>query len=257
MDGTLLNENHELNSDFYPLFEQMKKRGILFTAASGRQFFNLQNKFAAIKDEMAFIAENGSYVVYKGKDIFVQAMDTGTVRSLILRAREIPGIDIILCGKKSAYLENTAPEFMHHVAMYYDERQVVGNLLDVDDDQFLKIAICDLRGSEKNSLPHFLQFQDSLQVKVSGHIWLDLSHKLANKGTALKMLQKELQITEAETMVFGDYLNDLEMMQQAYFSYAMENAHADIKKASRFMARSNKENGVGLILKELITSFPQ
>jgi hydroxymethylpyrimidine pyrophosphatase-like HAD family hydrolase len=33
-----------------------------------------------------------------------------------------------------------------------------------------------------------------------------------------------------ETMAFGDYLNDLEMMKQAPYSFAMENAHPDIKK---------------------------
>ncbi len=252
MDGTLLNPAHELNDDFYPLFFKMKEKGILFAAASGRQYFNLRNKFEPVRNEMAFIAENGSYVVYKGKDIFVQAMDRETVHSLITIARTIPATDIILCGKKNAYLENTAPEFMSYVNMYYDQQQVVDDLLEVEDDEFLKIAICDLGGSEKNSLPHFIHLQDQLQVKVSGRIWLDLSHKLANKGTALKMLQQQHGISSAETMVFGDYLNDLEMMQEAYFSYAMENAHADVKKVSRFITKSNAENGVGIVLREML-----
>ncbi len=257
MDGTLLDAEGKLNADFYSLFEQMKQRGILFTAASGRQLFNLQNKFQPIKDDMAFIAENGSYVVSKGEDIFIQAMDPVTVKDLIIRARQIPNTDIILCGKKTAYLENTAPEFMQHVNLYYDSQQVVADLTKVEDDQFLKIAICDLGGSEKNSLQYFKDMQDELQVKVSGYIWLDLSHKLANKGTALKILQQRYNITSDETMVFGDYLNDLEMMQEAYFSYAMENAHADIKEVSRFQTKSNIHNGVGLILNEMLKQQPR
>jgi HAD superfamily hydrolase (TIGR01484 family) len=67
-------------------------------------------------------------------------------------------------------------------------------------------------------------------VKVSGSIWLDISHKLANKGRAMELLQKKYSITTEQTMAFGDYLNDLEMMQQAHYSFAMENAHPDIKK---------------------------
>jgi hypothetical protein len=252
MDGTLLNPAGELHSDFYPLFKEMRQHNILFTAASGRQLLNLQNKFGPVKEEMAFIAENGSYVVHKGEDIFVQAMDPTTVKALINRARQIPSVDIILCGKKKAYLENTAPEFMRHVNMYYDSQQVVPDLLQVEDDEFLKIAICDLGGSEKNSLPHFTDLQDRLQVKVSGHIWLDLSHKLANKGTALNVLQQRYNITAEETMVFGDYMNDLEMMQQAYYSYAMENAHEEIKKTSRFNTKSNAENGVGIVLRQML-----
>ncbi|MBC7688706.1 MAG: HAD hydrolase family protein, partial [Aquabacterium sp.] len=93
-----------------------------------------------------------------------------------------------------------------------------------------------------------------LQVKISGHIWLDLSHKLANKGRAINVLQQKFNISPNETMVFGDYLNDLEMMQQASFSYAMENAHEDIKNAARFITKSNEEDGVTIVLQELLNA---
>jgi hydroxymethylpyrimidine pyrophosphatase-like HAD family hydrolase len=55
-------------------------------------------------------------------------------------------------------------------------------------------------------------------------------------------------------MAFGDYLNDLEMMQQAYFSFAMENAHPAIKQAARFMAKSNDENGVLEVLQQMLSN---
>ena len=53
-------------------------------------------------------------------------------------------------------------------------------------------------------------------------------------------------------MVFGDYLNDLEMMESAYHSYAMENAHDDLKKVARFWAKKNTEYGVVEKIKEVI-----
>ena len=37
MDGTLLNDRNELSPDFYPLFNALKKKNVLFAAASGRQ----------------------------------------------------------------------------------------------------------------------------------------------------------------------------------------------------------------------------
>ncbi len=55
-------------------------------------------------------------------------------------------------------------------------------------------------------------------------------------------------------MVFGDYNNDLEMLAQAHFSYAMENACEDVKKAARFHTKSNNNNGVEFILDKLIKS---
>ncbi|HOA39381.1 MAG TPA: HAD hydrolase family protein, partial [Flavihumibacter sp.] len=48
MDGTLLNGEKELPPDFYQVFQQIHAQGILFAAASGRQFFNLQQEFEPI-----------------------------------------------------------------------------------------------------------------------------------------------------------------------------------------------------------------
>lgn len=73
-----------------------------------------------------------------------------------------------------------------------------------------------------------------------------------NKGIAIKEIQEKLDIKYDETMVFGDYLNDLEMMENAYYSYAMENAHDDLKKISRFSAKKNTEDGVIEKIKEVI-----
>lgn len=49
-------------------------------------------------------------------------------------------------------------------------------------------------------------------------------------------------------MVFGDYHNDLEMMEQAKYSFAMGNAHADIKEKAQYMTKTNDEDGVVYIL---------
>jgi Cof subfamily protein (haloacid dehalogenase superfamily) len=252
MDGTLLNSQHELNPDFFGLFNQMKASGILFAAASGRQYHNIYNRFEGIQDEMVFIAENGSYVVYQGVELLVQAMEREVAMKQVLAARAIDNTFTILCGKKCAYIENEQPDFMKQLQMYYDKYQVVEDLLQVENDQFLKIAICDFVGSEKNCYQHFKDKKEELQVKVSGSIWLDISHQMANKGRAINIVQEKFGISIQETMVFGDYLNDLEMMQQASYSYAMENAHPEIKKAARFLAKTNDDNGVCIVLEQML-----
>lgn len=252
MDGTLLNSAKELPENFLPVFNQLREQDILFAAASGRQFYNIRNQFTTIENEVIFIAENGSYVVYQGQELLVQDIDRDTVKRLITIARNIPDAYIILCGKKQAYIENDTAAFMKNVKMYYDRWKLVDNLLEVFDDAFLKIAICDLAGSETNSYLHFKHLEQEMEVKVSGNIWLDLSHKLANKGRAINVIQKKFGIDINQTMVFGDYLNDLEMMKEGYFSYAMANAHPDIKAAARFSTGSNDENGVMQVLESLV-----
>lgn len=34
MDGTLLNSNNEIHADFYPMFQSLKEKDIIFAAAS-------------------------------------------------------------------------------------------------------------------------------------------------------------------------------------------------------------------------------
>jgi len=251
MDGTLLNTKHELSPEFFTVFNRMRSKGILFSAASGRQYQNLYTCFPGIQNEIVFIAENGSYVMYQGKQLHLQPMDRDVTRDLLMRAKQLPNVLTILCGKKSAYIDNNDPAFVERLSMYYNEYAIVDDLTNVDNDEFLKIAICDLSGAEQNSYPHFLEYQDDLQIKVSGNVWLDLSHKLAHKGRALDVVQKKFGITPQHTMVFGDYLNDLEMMSEAHFSFAMENAHPKVKDAARFLTATNDNRGVLSILEQL------
>ncbi|MBL0744679.1 HAD family hydrolase [Chryseolinea lacunae] len=251
MDGTLLNTKHELSPDFFTVFNRMRAKGILFSAASGRQYQNLYNCFPGIQDDIIFIAENGSYVMYQGEELHLQQMDRDLTHDILKHLKKMPNVLTILCGKKSAYIDNEDPAFVARLSMYYDQYAIVDNLADVDDDEFLKIAICDLSGAEQNSYPHFLQYQNDLQIKVSGNVWLDLSHKLAHKGKALDVVQRKFGIAREHTMVFGDYLNDVEMMGEAHFSFAMENAHPEVKQAAKFIARSNDDRGVLSILQQL------
>jgi hydroxymethylpyrimidine pyrophosphatase-like HAD family hydrolase len=45
-------------------------------------------------------------------------------------------------------------------------------------------------------------------------------------------------------MVFGDFLNDLEMMDTADYAFAMHNAHPQLHARAKFVAPSNNDNGV-------------
>lgn len=73
-----------------------------------------------------------------------------------------------------------------------------------------------------------------------------------NKGGAVKLLQESLGITPEETMVFGDQMNDIEMMQQAYYSFAVGNARPEVKAAARFQADVNVKDGVLKVLRLLV-----
>ena len=73
-----------------------------------------------------------------------------------------------------------------------------------------------------------------------------------NKGLAVRALQKALGISPQQTAVFGDFLNDLEMMSEATYSYAVANADPRVKAAANYQAPANTEHGVVTVIKQLL-----
>lgn len=74
MDGTLLNTKGELPLQFFPLLKALWAKGILFVAASGRQYHNLLLHFGHVKDKIALLCENGAMVVDCGKRLFLNCI---------------------------------------------------------------------------------------------------------------------------------------------------------------------------------------
>ncbi len=75
MDGTLLNSSHQVSSRFFELFEALRKRGIQFAAASGRQYESIAVKLTPILDQLIVIAENGGLVRHQGRELLSTPLD--------------------------------------------------------------------------------------------------------------------------------------------------------------------------------------
>lgn len=251
VDGTLLNDNHELHPDFWRVEEQLTKKGILFSIASGRQFYNLESKFERIKDRTMFFAENGTYVSHKGRELYVNPIEQKAAIEFIELGRKLERTHLVLCGKDSAYIETKDEEFRKEIAKFYERLKVVEDLTKVEDT-YLKVTLCNFEGVEENTFPHFVNYTDRFKVAIAAKVFIDITALDANKGNAIKGIQQELNISPEETLVFGDYLNDLEMMKVAKHSYAMKNAHPEIIQASNFVTtHDNNDNGVLRTIEDL------
>lgn len=254
MDGTLLNSKKELPEDFIDLYRQMDEAGIRFVAASGRQFFTLREGFSHFNNNIIFVAENGGIVNWGDKFLVTKILNREEVVGLIKAIRSFDGANIVLCGRNSAYVENTNSEFLEEAGKYYFKNKHVNDLLEVEDE-ILKIAVCDFKNLSSVVLPGLKKFDDDFQMSSSSSIWVDIMPKGVNKGEAIGFLQEELSVKPEETMVFGDFLNDIEMLQKAHYSYSMANAHPDVKALARFSTDSNDENGVMKVVKEKLNAI--
>lgn len=251
MDGTLLNSRGEVSQRFFKLYHHLRDH-VHFVAASGRQFQSIENKLNSIANQITIVAENGGLARNNGNELLFTRLPGEHLNTIINTAGALPNVEIVLCGKSGAYIDSKDDTFINTFQEYYHEFSIVDDLKQVDASEIMKVALYHHEDSEAHIYPNVKALSKDLLVKVSGQNWVDISHPEANKGKAIALIQEHMGISKEETMVFGDYNNDLEMLERAYFSYAMKNAHPLVKQTARFETGSNDEEGVEDILEQLV-----
>jgi len=248
MDGTLLDADGAVPASFWPLLDNILAAGILFSPASGRQYQTLQAVFGD-RDGLVYIAENGTNIVRDGVSIALETVVPSIISPVVewVRATAAAGADlgIVVCGARSAYIERADEAFVAQVRPYYAALEIVQDVTAAAEaDDVLKLAIFDAGRAETRTGPAVLALDLPADVVISGENWVDIMRPGANKGKALLHLQQHLGIGREQTMAFGDYLNDAELLDAAGHSYAVANAHPSIRARARHQAPSNLDEGV-------------
>jgi Cof subfamily protein (haloacid dehalogenase superfamily) len=256
MDGTLLRPDGTVPDGLWPLLGRMRERGIAFAPASGRQHATLERSFdvPGVLDDLVIIAENGSYVTRGGVEVSSDTMPRDAVTAVVHAVRELAterDAGAVVAGKRQAYTERSDDEFLDYAGRFYARLEVVDDALAVDDE-VLKIAVYDIEDAEGGVLPALERFRATQQVVVSGQHWIDVMNQGVTKGVAVRQLQEALGVTPEQTVVFGDYLNDLEMLDAGAWSFAMADAHPEVLERARYRAPSSAEAGVVTVLENLL-----
>jgi Cof subfamily protein (haloacid dehalogenase superfamily) len=244
LDGTLLNDNHDVPERFWGIAERLFKKGIKLGIATGRPHFSITENFGSIMNHLYAISDNGSLIIHDKTELLSKPLPPHEIEALVIAARSVSNAWPILCGKDIWYLEDSDSMLIEKILIYHKNFKIVDDLTKVDDD-ILKMSVCDIMGAEQNSYPYFKQFENRLKIAVGGAIWLDITCTDANKGEAVQVLQQLNGIKPDETLVFGDFMNDYEMMKAATFSYAMKNAYPKIIEVANFVTeKDNNEDGI-------------
>ena len=74
--------------------------------------------------------------------------------------------------------------------------------------------------------------------------YLDVTHRLANKGDGIAALAQAFGVELAQVATLGDMANDLPMFARAGLSVAMGQAPACVRAAANAVAATNEEGGV-------------
>ena len=120
LDGTLLDGERRLPARFSALLDELDRRGVVFCAASGRQYENVYKTFGEFADRIYYIAENGA-VLCRGRERLRKAEMPGEYFDHpVSIVRETPGLFGIMSGRDSAFYEGGFdPVFEENARIYY------------------------------------------------------------------------------------------------------------------------------------------
>lgn len=255
LDGTLLNDKKELPDDLRVTLQQLRQLNILFYTASGRTCTTQKALFGPLSDEINFICDNGAYLFEQGKNTFVSEILRKDWQDIIRYVNQsCPGALPILCGTKGTYCVSFSgrEDLSRELGLTYVGIRCVNDLAAIQDVIF-KISVCHPQRAESELLPLLAgHCRGRLEARLTDPSFVDVMNVNISKGSALEIVQRHHGILPEETMVFGDYYNDIEMLKNAHYSYTMKNAPEDVAKYGNFIAPDNNHAGVLLVIKEWI-----
>jgi len=260
LDGTLLDEEKHIPAENVRALCEAAERGVLLVPATGRILRGIPEEVLRLPGLRYFILSNGA-TVYDAQEQRVVA--TGDIPlALTLRIMDFLDTQPVLYDCYQNDMGYMSQGMFDRIEPYF-----------VNEPQFLKlmyvlrVRVPDLkqtlreRGEPVQKIQFFYKPEDNdkrlemlrrfsdffpeicATASVSNNIELNSVH--AGKGNALRSLCAALGIDPAETLAFGDGINDISLLQAAGRGVAMANAQEAVKAAADAVCESNEESGVG------------
>lgn len=257
MDDTLLNDEGKLSDYTVATLRECIRRGIHVIPASGRTQTSIAPYAAQIGVDCPYIACNGAQLISPDHQVLEEETIPPETARAIVRYLQNEGFYVqVYRGEYFYYAKECDPseKYRHSSGM---KGQAVGDLLGFIDYPVPKILSVTDPSEVQRVMPLIKEaFRGEADFTMSKPFFIEGIAPNVSKGNALRRLAKRLDLTPENTMVFGDSLNDISMLNFSHNSVAMGNARAETKQAARFVCRSNQEDGVAHFVAEHVLGLP-
>ena len=266
LDGTLLDGEDKLPPDSIKRLNRLIDKGLNFTIATARNYDSAYPLLRGLNLQHPVILFNGVYLTefHTGTNIFFSDFISPEMINEILalvEPREIAPFIYTYGDNHSVYYRSInnfgAQKYINSVSSYKNIKQVDEFIF----SEYERISGFLLIDTKINLEPIYNKllslYRDELNTYFAQDVsnpnfhWLQSFHQKANKGIMLKRMTEHLGIPISKTVVFGDYMNDLDMFKVAGHSIAVENALPEVKAAAQQIILSNINQGVIIYLESI------
>jgi hypothetical protein len=260
LDGTLfLPDHHTISQRNIDALMRARQSGIKTVIATGRTYSQVTEVLEQTNGMSYVLVSNGAAAMdSNGVTIFSNCMEYDEWKKVYDILTDYGIVTEVYQGGKT-YL--TQKDFA-----FYDSLPLPKQLI---EDLKNALTFCDdvtkvLYGERAEKLTSLYvppekdgelrqKFTDmGMSVTSSIPMNIEITKQGVNKASGLKGLCDTLGIQSSEVMAFGDGENDVEMLEWAGHSYAMENACEQAKTAAKHTAPSNAEDGIAQIVEKIL-----
>ena len=277
MDGTLLNHNHKIPKENVELINYAKNQGIEFIVATGRAYYEALPALNEENINCDVISFNGGIVydkngniisitpmlpkdlyytieILKSFDISYQLYTKNTIYTKSIETDINAYIDLIRSNGYDPDVEHLRAEAQQKLDVgYITEVENIELYLNEKENPPIKIIAISNDISKLESAAKLLSENTSISVTSSGANNIEIMHKNATKGEALKEIAKIYGINLENAVAIGDNLNDQAMLDIVGYSVAMKNGNTILKEQAKYVTeKTNSEGGVADTIFKLI-----
>ena len=258
MDGTLLDPKGQLDLPrLEKILDKLDQCDIRFVIATGNEVHRMRQLLGHLADRVVLVVANGARIFENNELIQAQTWDDAMVdRALAhFKGRECQDQFVVTAMNGGFVKKGTVftelDKFMtpEMIEKLYQRMNFVDEF---DSSLFggvLKMSM--VVGEER--LDSVLQevndlFNGHVRAVSSGYGCIDILQDGIHKAWGLVELLKRWNLKPEQIMAFGDSENDIEMLELAGISYAMENAEEAVKRVATKVAPANSQAGVYKVL---------
>lgn len=238
MDGTLLDDNHEITKGNEEAIVNIQKKGVKFVLASGRPSFAMfeQAKQLQMDKYSGYVlAFNGGQLIDMSTNevIFHEGLDKEDIENIYNVSMELK-IPMVLYENDTVYANEDTENVRFEANQCKMKLKIFENLEEIYSKGIIETTKCMLIGEvdEIKKAEIFMKerYGKDYFIAISKPIFLEIANKNVNKGKTLRKLG-EIEKIEMEKMIaVGDGGNDAPLLEVVGMPVAVENAIDDIKK---------------------------
>lgn len=245
VDGTLLNDDHELTEATKQALRHAHTQGARIVLCTGRGPANAIPVLEALGLDGVLITHNGAATVQApgGQVLHEYGFELEQVRGLISYCRE-RGIHFDVCTAYEMFAEAIGETAAAMYSKFMLMPHTIPDVLHLGQT-IVKFTLFGTPEEMDGAEQDFKRLQlEELHAIRSGDSFIDVMSTAASKGKAVKQLAEQWQVPRERIMAIGNYYNDVEMLRFAGLGIAMGNSPEAVKSAADAVTASNNEDGV-------------